>query len=107
MALLKLPCLNKIDVERAAKALWLLGKIKRIDRDSQDLSKKLNELIEGHSAVRRAFLWLRVEELQLLKPGSKVNIHRIFDYYEILEPKDTDLKWLIQDIQTKKSEEQG
>jgi hypothetical protein len=99
IVLLKRPQLDDQEARSAARALWLLGYFRhygKLDRD--DLPAELNTFLDRHAAVRRAYVWLSIEERRRKKPDWEPHLFSVFGSYEVVEQREADIDWLIQDI---------
>jgi hypothetical protein len=96
--LLKRPSLKDNEEKLAARALWLLGYFRRFSKLDKEFPGELNTLLDRHPAVRRAYVWLNIEEELRIKPDKEPRVFSIFDYYEVIKPREGDIDWLIRDI---------
>lgn len=103
--LLNQPRLENHDVELAARALWLLKHFGRYGKTDRDLPGELNPLLDRYPAIRRAYVWICIEEIRNKKPEIEPSLFSVFDSFDIVKQREADIDWLIQDIREGTSQE--
>jgi len=93
------------EVELAARALWLLGHFKHYGQLDRDLPGDLNTLLDRHPAVRRAYVWRCIGRKRDPKQDREPNLYLVFGYYEVVEQREEDIDWLIEDIRVASTQE--
>ncbi len=103
--LLDWPRLENHEVELAARALWLLKHFEHYGKMDHDLPGELNPLLDRHPAIRRAYVWICIEETRSKQPEREPSLFSVFDYFDVVEQREADIDWLIQDIREGPSQE--
>ena len=103
--LLKWSQLKNHEVEMGARALWLLKHFRHYGKMDRDLPGELNPLLDGHPAVRRAYVWICIEEIRRKKTNKEPSVFSVFDSFDVVQQRETDIDWLIQDIREGPSQE--
>ncbi|MFZ2632646.1 MAG: hypothetical protein WA081_16640 [Desulfosalsimonadaceae bacterium] len=99
------------DAENGAtvSSLWLLGILHRnMLVQESDINSDLNALTGNHLAIRRRFFWKLVEEWKGKKKKDETKLTYpilLFSQFDVLKPMPGDLEWAIDDIKTRKDEE--
>lgn len=95
------PSLDSHEVEVAASALLWLRLHQQVDAHNHD-DKMLRELDEGtsrHPSVRQRYFWSLIHEEKLRKANGPARLHQFYGYSEILTLRESDLSWLLEDIE--------
>lgn len=103
--LLLLHCLDEQAIADLGQAIFLLGKIKKYDRDIRENRYNLQDESEAHPNVRRTYVWNRVADLRSLRADSEINAHSIYDFYSVLSVSAVDQSWLLEDISERNDEQ--
>lgn len=103
--LLEKSCLTDSEMDAAARALWLLGRLK-YDGHLHDHDQKddLNALTCRHPEIRRLYFWYLIDERKSRNNDDLSHPLYLFDHFEVLKPTPTDLEWAIIDIKIRKEE---
>jgi len=97
--------LENHEVELAARALWLLKHFKHYGKMDRDLPGEFNSLLDRYPAIRRAYVWICIEGIRNKKPEREPSLFSVFDSFDIVEQREADIDWLIQDIRENPSQE--
>ena len=105
MHLMKRLELQNHEIEIAARALWILRNYRRYDEMNRDLPAEFNSLLDRCSPIRRAYFWICIEEIRRKKPDKKPSRILVYDYYDVVRPREADIDWLIRDIRESPSQQ--
>lgn len=95
--LIKQQSLESYDIDLAAKAFWLLGYFQVYDQLERKIIEELNSLLKFHPTIRRAYVWINIEEMHHNKPYSEPHLPLAFNF-DIVRPCKVDIDWLVRDI---------
>ena len=98
MHLLKQSKLQNHEIEIAGRALWILRNFRRYDEMNRDLPAEFSSLLDRFPPIRRAYFWICIEETRRKKPDKEPSRISVYDYYDVVRARETDIDWLVKDI---------
>lgn len=92
------------EINLAAKAIWLLVQFDRYGRIDRDFSEELSPIINKLPQARRAYVWICVDKMRKYRPEREPSLFSVFTFNGIIQPCESDIDWLVQDIQENSSQ---